>query len=77
MQFRCVDLRAIGPSSQKLRPNQIFGRFPHCNCKTLDEWQWDIYGSITYILFDNITLSILHWAAFNVTITILQAFELI
>ena len=31
MQFRRVGLRSIGPSSQKLWPNQIFGRFPHCN----------------------------------------------
>ena len=31
MQFSCVGLRSIGPSSQKLRPNEIFGRFPHCN----------------------------------------------
>ena len=23
--------RLIGPSSQKLRPNRMFGRFPHCN----------------------------------------------
>ena len=30
MQFRRVGLRSIGPSSQKLWPNQIFGRFPHC-----------------------------------------------
>ena len=26
-----IGLRSIGPSSQKLWPNQIFGRFPHCN----------------------------------------------
>ena len=31
MQFRRIGLRSIGPSSQKLWPNQIFGRFPHCN----------------------------------------------
>ena len=31
MQFRRVGLRSIGPSSQKLWQNQIFGRFPHCN----------------------------------------------
>ena len=31
MQFRRVGLRSIGPSSQKLWPSQIFGRFPHCN----------------------------------------------
>ena len=31
MQFRRVGLRSIGPSNQKLWPNQIFGRFPHCN----------------------------------------------
>ena len=31
MRFRRVGLRSIGPSSQKLWPNQIFGRFPHCN----------------------------------------------
>ena len=31
MQFRRVGLRSIGPSSQKLWPNQIFGWFPHCN----------------------------------------------
>ena len=31
MQFRRVGLRSIGPSSQKLWPNQIFGRFPHFN----------------------------------------------
>ena len=28
MQFRRVGLRSIGPSSQKLWPNQFFGRFP-------------------------------------------------
>ena len=26
-----VQIRSIGPSSQKLWPNQIFGQFPHCN----------------------------------------------
>ena len=31
MLFRRVGLRSIGPSSQKLWPNQFFGRFPHCN----------------------------------------------
>ena len=31
LQFRRIGLRSIGPSSQKLWPNQIFGRFPHCN----------------------------------------------
>ena len=31
MQFRRVGLRSIGPSSQKLQPNLIFGRSPHCN----------------------------------------------
>ena len=31
MQFRRVGLRSIGPSSQKLQPNLIFGLFPHCN----------------------------------------------
>ena len=31
MLFRCVGLGSIGPSSQKLWPNQIFGWFPHCN----------------------------------------------
>ena len=31
MQFRRVGLRSIGPSSQKLWPNQIFGWSPHCN----------------------------------------------
>ena len=31
MLFRRIGLRSIGPSSQKLWPNQIFGRFPHCN----------------------------------------------
>ena len=30
MQFRCVDIRLIGPPSQKLS-NLIFARFPHCN----------------------------------------------
>ena len=30
MQFRRVRLRSIGPSGQKLWPNQIFGWFPHC-----------------------------------------------
>ena len=29
MQFTRVGLRSIGPSSQKLWPNQIFGWFPH------------------------------------------------
>ena len=31
MQFRRVGLRSIGPSSQKLWTNQIFGRFPYGN----------------------------------------------
>ena len=31
MQFRHVGLRSIGPSSQKLWPNQFFCRSPHCN----------------------------------------------
>ena len=31
MLFRRVGPRSIGPSSQKLWPNQIFGRSPHCN----------------------------------------------
>ena len=31
MQFRYVDLRSIGPPSQKLWPNFICARFPHCN----------------------------------------------
>ena len=31
MLFRRVGLRSIGPSSQKLWPNQIFDRFPYCN----------------------------------------------
>ena len=31
MQFRRVDLRSIGPPSQKLWPNLIFARFPNCN----------------------------------------------
>ena len=26
-----VDFASMGPPSQKLRPNQIFDRFPHCN----------------------------------------------
>ena len=30
-QFRGVDLRSIGPSSQELWPNQNFGRFSYCN----------------------------------------------
>ena len=31
MQFKRVVLRSIGPSRQKLWPNQMFGQFPHCN----------------------------------------------
>ena len=31
MQFRRVGPRSIGPSGQKLWPNQFFGRFLHCN----------------------------------------------
>ena len=31
MLFRRVGLRSIGPSSQKLWPNKIFGWFLHCN----------------------------------------------
>ena len=31
MQFRRVDLVSIGPPSQKLWPNQILVRRPHCN----------------------------------------------
>ena len=31
MKFRRVVLRSIGPSSQNLWPNPIFGWFPHCN----------------------------------------------
>ena len=31
MQFSRVDLRSIGPSSQKLWPNLILDRFPYCN----------------------------------------------
>ena len=31
MQFRRIDLVSIGPPSQKLWPNLIFGWFPHCN----------------------------------------------
>ena len=31
MQFRRIDLVSIGPSSQNLWPNLIFGWFPHCN----------------------------------------------
>ena len=31
MWLRRVVLRSIGPSSQKLWPNPIFGWFPHCN----------------------------------------------
>ena len=33
--------RSIGPSSQKLWPNQFFGWFPHS-----DGWQWIVYGFI-------------------------------
>ena len=31
MQLKRVNLVPIGPPSQKLWPNQIFGRFPNCN----------------------------------------------
>ena len=31
MQFRRVDLRVIGPPSQKLSLKQILVRRPHCN----------------------------------------------
>ena len=31
MQFRRIGFRSIGTSSQKLQPDLIFGRFPHCN----------------------------------------------
>ena len=31
MKFRRIDLVSIGPPSQKLWPNLIFGWFPHCN----------------------------------------------
>ena len=48
MQFRRVDLVSIGPPSQKFWPNFIFGPISPLlsKCKTLDGWQWGIYGSI-------------------------------
>ena len=51
MQFRHVGLRSIGPSSQKLWPNQSFGRSPHCKCKTSKLWPERIYGSIMLNIF--------------------------
>ena len=51
MQFRRVGLRSIGPSSQKLWPNQSFGRSPHCKCKTSKWWPEWIYGSIMLNIF--------------------------
>ena len=31
IQFRRVNPKSVGPLSQKLRPNKLFGPFPHCN----------------------------------------------
>ena len=39
IQFRRVGLRLIGPSSQKLWQNQIFGRFSHCNYNVIVKLQ--------------------------------------
>ena len=63
--FRRVGLRSIGLSSQKLWPNQIFGRFPHCNYNvklkvvaTADLWNYNAENFC--VLFFNQVIFIFH-----------------